>query len=261
MTVNVTVNGTNGTTDMVEDTVVAEQTYQLTVPSPSNGYYIYIESSFPRVEGDVACLDSPFVNVSQTPGFTFWHHILGDHVGALNVYAGPTNETLVQIFSTDESSGDRWKWTHVCLTDFNMTGEVFVRLEGVVGKDFMGDIAVDDVHFAECLVQPPPSPPPPPSPLPPPSPPPPSPPPCERPSEFVIIEDGGICDQTNPTIYGVCDPCGTDARGPLECVCVSSYVRRKRRGSHSHLSAASKRELLFGGVPGEEDFCYCQQVD
>jgi len=242
----------------------------LTVPSPSNGFYIYIEASFPRYEGDCACLDSPAINASATPGFTWWRHLYGKHITSLNVYASTDYNasdparadaaSFVSLFNASEATGDRWVWSHLCLSDFNITGDTVLRLEACVGDGFQGDIAVDDVHFGECLVYPPPSPPPPPSPVPPPSPPPPSPPPCERPSEFVLIEDGGICDQSDPTVYGVCDPCGTESRGPLDCVCVSSFIRRKRRGHHLHAAAETKRELLFGGVPGGDDFCYCQEV-
>jgi len=230
------------------------------VPSQSEGYYIYIESTWTRLEGDKACLESPAINATATPGMTFWRHMYGLHVGTLNVYANTSHNASDDglLFSTSGSEGDRWIWTHICLSDFGLTGMQAVRFEGVVGVDFSGDIAIDDVHFGDCLVTPPPSPPPPPPPPSPPSPPPPPPPPCESPTEYHILQDGDICDQTDPSVYGVCDPCGTESRGPLDCVCVSSYIRRKRRTT-AHASM-HKRELLFGGVPGGEDFCYCQEV-
>ena len=54
--------------------------------SLGNGYYIYIETSSPRVLGDVARLISPSILPSSTPVWlTFWYHMYGNTIGTLNV--------------------------------------------------------------------------------------------------------------------------------------------------------------------------------
>ena len=53
--------------------------------SLGNGFYIYIETSSPRVLGDVARLISPPILPSSPVCLTFWYHMYGDTIGTLNV--------------------------------------------------------------------------------------------------------------------------------------------------------------------------------
>ena len=50
------------------------------------GYYVYIEASSPAAENDTALLLNS--NIPTNNGFcmSFWYHMLGPHVGTLNVY-------------------------------------------------------------------------------------------------------------------------------------------------------------------------------
>lgn len=71
--------------------------------------FLYIESSFPRVKGDKARLESR-LTVSTRNCFTFWYHMHGETTGRLNVYLrshGNDAETL--IWRLAGSHGNVWK--------------------------------------------------------------------------------------------------------------------------------------------------------
>ncbi len=80
------------------------------------GYYLYAESSWPRKQGDKARIASR--NLMQTtatyPSYCllrFYYHLLGDHIGRLNVYSRQCQgkgcpERL--HWTTNTTAGNRW---------------------------------------------------------------------------------------------------------------------------------------------------------
>lgn len=53
-----------------------------TFPSPSAGYYMFIEASRPRVTGDKARLISPLYNITaKYYCVSFYYHMYGKHIG------------------------------------------------------------------------------------------------------------------------------------------------------------------------------------
>ena len=90
------------------------------------GRYVYIEASG-RKNGDFARLTSPVVSVSQqtTKCLTFWYHMYGPHVSALNVY---TNTTTLgpAIWSKNGTQGNAWKVANV---DIQINQPFSVRLQ------------------------------------------------------------------------------------------------------------------------------------
>lgn len=52
------------------------------------GYYIYIETSFPRKPNDTARLISPTIKKPSSSFIcmSFWYHMYGPHVDTLNIY-------------------------------------------------------------------------------------------------------------------------------------------------------------------------------
>jgi len=87
---------------------------------------VYIEASGRR-NGDFARLTSPMVSVSQqsTKCLTFWYHMYGPHVAALNVYANTT--TLgAAIWSKNGTQGNAWKQASV---DIQMSQSYSVSLQ------------------------------------------------------------------------------------------------------------------------------------
>ena len=84
------------------------------------GFYMYIETSFPRTSGDIARLFSPFVLTSNSNcGFSFWYHMYGTTINTLNVYVlTPKGHNLVWTKSGNQ--GNRWISSGVIST--NTTG-------------------------------------------------------------------------------------------------------------------------------------------
>ena len=72
------------------------------------GYYIFIETSLPRRPGDKARLLSQTFNGTNTKScFTFWYHMYGSDIGALNLYEQVgSKETLIWRLSGNK--GNNW---------------------------------------------------------------------------------------------------------------------------------------------------------
>uniref|UniRef100_A0A1A8RUY0 MAM domain containing 1 n=2 Tax=Nothobranchius rachovii TaxID=451742 RepID=A0A1A8RUY0_9TELE len=125
------------------------------------GFYMYIEASRMRVEGDKARLLSPTFNInsksfsSSSPDgnkpsycFTFYYHMYGKHIGALNIFLRQKGQILTDslVWSLSGNQGNHWRQARVNVhpsTAFQMV------MEGVRGSGIEGDIAVDDVTIEE----------------------------------------------------------------------------------------------------------------
>uniref|UniRef100_A0A3P8YK95 MAM domain containing glycosylphosphatidylinositol anchor 2a n=1 Tax=Esox lucius TaxID=8010 RepID=A0A3P8YK95_ESOLU len=131
------------------------------------GFYMYIETSRPRVTGDVARLLTPMFNVSpKSPYgtvttaasycFGFYYHMYGKHIGALNVYLRQKGQSGKDssVWTLVGNQGDRWKLAKV---NIHPTSSFQLVLEGVRGLGIEGDIAIDDVTIeeGECKDPPP----------------------------------------------------------------------------------------------------------
>ncbi|XP_062326141.1 MAM domain-containing glycosylphosphatidylinositol anchor protein 2 [Osmerus eperlanus] len=131
------------------------------------GFYMYIETSRPRLEGDKARLVTPSFNVaSKSPYgtvtavpsycFSFYYHMYGKHIGALNVYlrqkTQPPSET--SVWTLRGHQGDSWRQAKINILP---TASFQLVVEGVRGAGIEGDIAIDDVTIeeGECKDPPP----------------------------------------------------------------------------------------------------------
>ena len=76
----------------------------------STGYYVYIETSSPRVPYDRAILKFKGVN-RKTVCFSFFYHMYGFHVKTLNLYNGGS-----KIWNMKGDQGDMWKRAEVTIT-------------------------------------------------------------------------------------------------------------------------------------------------
>nr|XP_023829395.1 MAM domain-containing glycosylphosphatidylinositol anchor protein 2-like [Salvelinus alpinus] len=122
------------------------------------GFYMYIETSRPRKEGEVARLVSPFFNVvpknpygiANPPAycFSFFFHMYGKHIGTLNAFLRQKGQTAAEgpAWSLSGNQGDRWKQAKVSI---HPTASFQVVLEGIRGPGIEGDIAIDDVTLEE----------------------------------------------------------------------------------------------------------------
>ena len=68
------------------------------------GYYMYIETSSPRVAGDNAKLELSVSGNGELSCLEFYYHMYGDTMGTLNVYSGNA-----VIFSLSGNQGDYWR--------------------------------------------------------------------------------------------------------------------------------------------------------
>ncbi|CAH1274166.1 MALRD1 [Branchiostoma lanceolatum] len=110
-----------------------------------NGYYVYIETSTPRVQGDVARLISPSLP-ANTKCLEFWYHMYGSSIGELNVFKTPTESSQLgtPIWSLAGDQGNVWDQARL---DLAAVTNFHVVFEGVRGSSSRGDIAIDDVSF------------------------------------------------------------------------------------------------------------------
>ena len=69
--------------------------------NPFAGYYLYIETSAPRVRGDKATILTPYLNGPHCMKFSY--HMYGVDIGSLNIFAN--NQ---RIFSKSGNQGNRW---------------------------------------------------------------------------------------------------------------------------------------------------------
>jgi hypothetical protein len=99
---------------------------------------MYIETSFPRVPGDLARLISPTFPASrQYNCLQFYYHQYGIDIDTLNVYKRDVGGSLnpLKIFTTKGNRYDEW---HVMEVNIVPTKPYNIIFEGIVGKSFEG---------------------------------------------------------------------------------------------------------------------------
>ncbi|XP_054882637.1 MAM domain-containing glycosylphosphatidylinositol anchor protein 2-like isoform X3 [Poeciliopsis prolifica] len=126
----------------------------------SPGFYMFIETSRPGLEGDKARLMSPIFNIntksvssssaSNNPiyCFTFFYHMFGKHIGALNIFLRLKGQMLTDalVWSLTGNQGNYWQQARV---NIHPTTTFQVVMEGVRGSGIEGNIAIDDVTIEE----------------------------------------------------------------------------------------------------------------
>ncbi|XP_077978861.1 MAM and LDL-receptor class A domain-containing protein 1-like [Glandiceps talaboti] len=122
------------------------------------GTYLFVDSSLPQVQGDTAWLVSGLFDSMSDRCLRFWYAMDGVDVGTLTVYQWPVTQPSpgTVVFTLSGEQGEDWFEAYVQLP---APGEVYeVIIEAVIGPDVMGDIAIDDITFADgvCPTPPPP---------------------------------------------------------------------------------------------------------
>ncbi len=111
-----------------------------------SGYYMYIETSSPRVEGDYAILEGPCLDLtgSSTIDLTFWYHMYGSTIGTLDVEVSDDCTSWTNVWSLSGNQSNAWYQASVNLDAY--AGSVIkVRFIGTRGSSYTGDIAIDDI--------------------------------------------------------------------------------------------------------------------
>ncbi|XP_072179347.1 MAM and LDL-receptor class A domain-containing protein 2-like [Diadema setosum] len=115
------------------------------------GYYMYIETSSPRVYGDFARLWSPAYYGSGSFCLTFWYHMYGSAINSLNVYKSETTfpNSTDSIFSLSGQKGNYWNQAQINIyNSYYYYWPFYITMEGIRGNDFTGDIAIDDISMS-----------------------------------------------------------------------------------------------------------------
>jgi len=121
-----------------------------------DGYYLYIEASNPRVPGDVARLSSKTMAATTGQCLEFYYHMHGVDIGELNIYMRKESSPQylgVPIWTKAAEQGPDW---HLGKTSLTSTESFQLVFEAVRGKDYKGDIAIDDITVNEGLCNHPP---------------------------------------------------------------------------------------------------------
>ncbi|XP_070565435.1 MAM and LDL-receptor class A domain-containing protein 2-like isoform X2 [Ptychodera flava] len=110
----------------------------------SEGWFSYIETSFPRRPGFKAMLVSHVYPADSVQCFSFWYHMHGRHIGTLSVYARDveTGGARPEMWTKSDEQGNMWRYGHFEATSNN---DYQIVIEGIKGEDTKGDIAIDDL--------------------------------------------------------------------------------------------------------------------
>jgi len=114
------------------------------------GAFAYIDAGHPRRPGDKAQLLSeefPATDKSELGPLClrFWTHMYGNGVGSLNVYVKGASSGDVKIWGLTGDAGNNWYMGQAPIASTEPFRIVF---EGVVGRNSLGNIAIDDISIA-----------------------------------------------------------------------------------------------------------------
>ncbi|XP_019621859.1 PREDICTED: uncharacterized protein LOC109468065 [Branchiostoma belcheri] len=111
------------------------------------GRYFFIESSAPRRPGQVARLLSPMRPADTAQHcLAFYYHMFGIDTGELTVYVEQDGVLGSPVWTMAGNQGNRWNYAQVTIEPTGLFRAVF---QANRGKDYRGDIALDDVTITE----------------------------------------------------------------------------------------------------------------
>ncbi|XP_055957690.1 MAM and LDL-receptor class A domain-containing protein 1-like [Patella vulgata] len=108
-----------------------------------NGYYMFIEASLPQKSGDIARLIIPQLPKTDGSCLQFYYHMNGLNIGTLSVYSRQY-KSQAKLWSRSGNQGNRWRAIKIDIHTFTAYDIIF---EGVIGRSFQSDIAIDDVQI------------------------------------------------------------------------------------------------------------------
>jgi len=116
----------------------------------SEGHYIYLEASNKPQNSKARIISSTF---TAKPGskcdFRFFYHMLGKDIGALNIYIRTLSGDKLS-FQKSQEVGDYWERFDLSITT---TMQFQIVIEGVIGKEYLGDIGIDDTSFSDGCIK------------------------------------------------------------------------------------------------------------
>jgi len=109
-------------------------------------YYMFIETSFPRVEGDFADLNASSLTLNGPTVLRFQYHMYGATMGKLQVLVNRT-----KFWERSGNQGNGWNTANVFLTQFATGAAVEVTFRGIRGQGWQSDLAIDNIKFEQAL--------------------------------------------------------------------------------------------------------------
>ena len=117
----------------------------------SGSYYIYMESSSPNYSTKRAILNSPCFDLSAASQatFEFKYHMYGTSaMGSLALELSDNNgASWTSIWSASGNQGNSWLTASVDLAAY-VGGSIQLRLNGITGTTWQGDMAVDAINLS-----------------------------------------------------------------------------------------------------------------
>lgn len=107
----------------------------------SGSYYMYIETSSPRSNGDTAILYTPPLIYSEDMVLKFKYHMYGNTIKSLKVTVNNN-----QVFSKSGNKGNQWLEAQVIISQWKGLDPT-IAFEAQSGSSYTGDIAIDQVEF------------------------------------------------------------------------------------------------------------------
>ncbi|XP_026677384.1 MAM and LDL-receptor class A domain-containing protein 1-like [Diaphorina citri] len=113
------------------------------------GGYAFIDSSYPRRPGDIAKLSSEEFDSTGPDSpmcMRFWTHMFGNGIGTLSILLvdSQNNQNERELWSLSGEAGNAWYQAEVTIASPN---PFRIVLSAKVGKNNLGDIAVDDISL------------------------------------------------------------------------------------------------------------------
>ena len=110
-------------------------------------FYMYTESSNPRVYGDEAFFTAEFdFSLLNNPELTFYYHMYGAGMGTLHVDVFD-NVWQLDVWSLSGNQGNNWSQATVDLSAYSYKANIVVRFRGEVGNGvsptYRSDMAID----------------------------------------------------------------------------------------------------------------------
>lgn len=120
------------------ETVFADDLFSDHTTNSAQGYYIYIEASFPAKENDTARIISEQL-VKGQGCFALWYHMYGFEIGSLVIYTSTQAQPRTEVQRISGNQGNVWKPLAVDIAVALQTKEsVRIIVEGVVGVGYEG---------------------------------------------------------------------------------------------------------------------------
>lgn len=114
------------------------------------GYFLYIDTSPPRVKGDKYLLETSYYKSDKDKCLKFWYHMYGDGIGSLNIYRKMNNSLLPESLWRKTGNQDNiWRLGRANLDRASTQDNYVIYFEGVKGATDRGDIAIDDISVLD----------------------------------------------------------------------------------------------------------------